>query len=137
MKNLPLNTEVTDAIHIAQNLAKEYAHANFSGAHLLRASLNKNLSLRAYLQKTGKDFYFMEDWADVRMEHYPKASRQGEPVGDDKIKDVFNEAENIRVKLSKDEVDLVCVFAALCTPGIAFTYDQLKTFPGNGIGIYC
>ena len=129
MKSLPVNTEVTSAVHIAQNIAKEYANANFSGAHLLKASLNKDLSLRAFLQKAGKDFYFIEDWADVRVEHYPKASRQGEPAGDDKIKEVLNEAENIRVKLAKDDIDLICVFAALCTPGIAFTYDQLKTLP--------
>jgi ATP-dependent Clp protease ATP-binding subunit ClpB len=129
MKNLTLNDEIQKAVKIAQNIAKEYANAMFSGAHLLRALLHKDLSLRIYLQNAGKDFYFMEDWADVRIEQYPKSARNGEPVADDKVKAVLNEAENIRIKLSKDDIDLVCVFAALCTPGIAFTYEQLKTFP--------
>lgn len=129
MNNLNLNEETIKAIGIAQAVAKENSNANFSPAHLLRAMLHKELSLRDYLGKGGKDFYFMEDWADVRIESYPKASKVDEPTGDDKIKGLFDEAENVRIKLSKDDIDLITVLAALCTPGIAFTYDQLKTLP--------
>ncbi|MCD4697469.1 MAG: ATP-dependent Clp protease ATP-binding subunit, partial [Bacteroidales bacterium] len=44
---------------------------------------------------------------------------------------VFMEADNIRLKLSKDEIDPVCVLASLSTPGVGFSYEQLKTFPVN------
>ncbi len=129
MNNLNLNEETRKAIGIAQAVAKENSNASFSPAHLLRAMLHKELSLRDYLDKGGKDFYFMEDWADVRIESYPKASKVEEPTGDEKIKAVFDEAENVRIKLSKDDIDLIALLAAICTPGIAFSYDQLKTFP--------
>jgi ATP-dependent Clp protease ATP-binding subunit ClpB len=129
MQNLILADEAKRAIQIAQSIAKEYANANFSAAHLLRAMLHKELTLRSYLEQAGKDFYFMEDWADVRIESYPKGSKVDEPKGDDKIAVVFNEAENIRIKLGKDDIDLICLLGTLSTPGIAFTYDQLKTFP--------
>ncbi|HKR04605.1 MAG TPA: ATP-dependent Clp protease ATP-binding subunit [Bacteroidia bacterium] len=129
MQNLNLNQEIKKAIQIAQSLAKEYSNANFSAAHLLRGMLHKELSLRSYLERGGKDFYFMEDWADVRIESYPKATKVDEPTGDEKIKSLFDEAENIRIKLSKEEIDLVSMLGAISTPGIAFSYDQLKTFP--------
>ncbi|MFN7846387.1 MAG: ATP-dependent Clp protease ATP-binding subunit [Bacteroidota bacterium] len=127
--NTNFSDEVKRAIQIAQSIAKEFSHGTFSPAHLLRAMLHKEFSLREYLQARNKDFYFMEDWADVRVESYPKSSRVEEPKGDDKILAVFVEAENLKIKFGKNEIDLICLFGAICTPGIAFSYDQLKTFP--------
>lgn len=129
MNNLSLSDETKRAILIAQSIAKEYSNPKFSPAHLLRAILHKEFSLREYLEQGDKDFYFMEDWADVRIESTPKGSKVDEPTGDDKIADVFVEADNIRIKLSKNDVDLICLLGAISTPGIAFSYDQLKTFP--------
>ena len=48
--------------------------------------------------------------------------------GDDRIEIVFEEADILRIKLSRAEVDAVCIFAALCKPNIAFSSDQLKSF---------
>jgi ATP-dependent Clp protease ATP-binding subunit ClpA len=127
--NINFSDELKRAILIAQSIAKEFSNANFSAAHLLRAMLHKELSLRAYLQAGNKDFYFMEDWADVRVEAYPKSTKVDDAKGDDKIMTVLNEAENIRIKLGRNEIDLVCVLGAICTPGLSFSYDQLKTFP--------
>lgn len=124
-----LSEEIKRTIQIAQSIAKENSNATFSPSHLLRAMLHKDLSLREHLNSSGKDTYFMEDWADVRVESYPKSSKVDEPAGDDKVKPLFDEAENIRIKLSKDEIDLISLLGAICTPGIAFSYDQLKTFP--------
>lgn len=121
--------EVKRVIQISQSIAKEYSNNTFSSGHLLRALIHKDLSLRSYLTDAGKDVYFMEDWADVRIESYPKASKTEEPKGDEKVKEIFDEADNIRIKLSKNDVDLICLLAATVTPGIAFSYDQLKTFP--------
>src|SRR5689334_19214623 len=121
MNNLTLNDETKKAIKIAQSIAKEYSNPKFSPAHLLRAILHKEFSLRDYLDRTGKDFYFMEDWADVRIESSPKGTKVDEPSGDDKIADVFAEADNIRIKLSKDAVDLTSLLGAMSTSGIAFS----------------
>ena len=45
---------------------------------------------------------------------------------------MINEADNIRLKLSSENIDTVCVLASLSTPGVGFTYEQLKTFPLKG-----
>ena len=41
----------------------------------------------------------------------------------------MEEAENYQVKFGLDECTDVCVLASLVTPGVGFTFDQLKTLP--------
>jgi len=122
--------ELKKAIQIAQSIAKEFSNDRFSPAHLLKAILHKDAGLVKWLSQRNKDIYFMEEWAEVRIESYPKSSKVADnPSGDEKVAGIFEEADNLRLKLGKDEVDPLCILAALSTPGIAFTYDQLKTFP--------
>jgi ATP-dependent Clp protease ATP-binding subunit ClpB len=121
--------ELKNAVHIAQSLAKEYSNPTFSGAHLLRAVLHKDAGLMQLLMNLGKDIYFLEEWADVRIESFPKGKAEDPIRADDSILAVMEEADIIRLKMGKSSIDPVCVLAALSIPGLAFTYDQLKTFP--------
>jgi len=124
--------ELKQAIGIAQSIAKEYSNESFSPGHLLKAILHKDIGLIPFLQSIDKDFYFMEEWADVRIESYPKTGKiPDHPVADEDCIAVFMEADNIRLKLSKDAIDPVCVLASISTPGVGFSFEQLKTFPVN------
>ncbi len=117
------------AINIAQSLAKEFSNSEFSPAHLLKALLHKDIGLTELLLSLEQDLYYLEEWADVRIESCPKSGHIPEnPPGNIQTQAVFREAENIRLKLSKDETDPVSVLAALSTPGVGFNYEQLKTF---------
>ncbi len=121
--------DLKQAIRIAQSLAKEFSNAEFSPAHLLKALLHKDIGLTELLINLDQDIYYLEEWAEVRIESCPKSGNVPEsPPGDDQVQAVFREAENIRLKLSKDETDAVSVLAALSTPGVGFSYEQLKTF---------
>ena len=123
------NDDLKQAINISQSLAKENSNAEFSPAHLLKALLHKEVGLIPLLLSLEQDIYYLEEWADVRIENCPKTSKiPDSPAGDANVKAVFREAENIRLKLSKDQTEPVCVLAALCTPGVGFNYEQLKTF---------
>ncbi len=94
--------ELKKAITIAQSLAKEYSNGEFSPAHLLKALLHKEVGLTPLLLALEQDLYYLEDWADVRIEAYPKAPRVPEsPAGDKNVQAVFREAETIRLKLPK------------------------------------
>lgn len=125
-----LTDETKQCISIAQSLAKEYANNSFSPGHLLKAVLHKDIGLLPFLESLNKDFYFMEEWADVRVETYPKTAKVPEqPVADDQATAVFIEADNICLKLSMDAIEPICLLASLSTPGVGFTYEQLKTFP--------
>jgi ATP-dependent Clp protease ATP-binding subunit ClpA len=127
-----LSDKVKRAINISQSIAKEYMHSEFSPAHLLKALLHKEIELIPLLENMGKDFYYMEEWADVRIETYPKASKVvDQPTADIDVKAVFNEADNVRLKISEDTITPVCVLIALTIPGVGFSYEQLKTFNLN------
>ena len=43
--------------------------------------------------------------------------------GDETIATVFEEAENIKLKLGKDNLDPICMLISLATPGVGFTYE--------------
>lgn len=127
--SLSLTDELKQALGIAQSLAKENSNEKFSPAHLVKAILNKNIGVLSFLEGMDKDQYYMEEWAEFRIESYPKTSKIPEnPIADKDAQAVLSEAENISLKLSKDSVDPICVLISLCTPGVGFNYEQLKSF---------
>ena len=130
MELLSFSDQVKRAIQIAQSLAKENANPEFSPAHLLRAVMNKDLEVVDILKSMKKDIFFIEEWAEVRIESCPKSSKIPEdPKADKDVTAVFNEADNIRIKLASDKIDPFSVLIAICTPGVGFNYEQLKTLP--------
>ncbi|GHC57441.1 ATP-dependent Clp protease ATP-binding subunit [Ulvibacter litoralis] len=130
MIDYTLTDTLKQAVHIAQAIAREYAHEQYSAAHLLKALLHKEIGMLKFIESMGQDAYYVEEWAEVRLETLPKTTKVPEnPVGDSSVEAVFYEADNIKLKLGIDEVSVHCLLIALCTPGVGFSYDQLKTFP--------
>lgn len=130
MPTLSLNESVKAAVDIAQSLAKEYRNEYFYPAHLLRSLLHKDVGLRDYLDAIGKDSSYILEWAEVHMEDYPKIAQVKDSIsGDASVKNVFEEADNVRIKLGLDQISPICVLCAIAKPGIGFSVDQLKTFP--------
>ncbi len=124
------HNDLKRAVQIAQSIAREYQHEHFSPAHLLRALLHTDIGLTPFLESIDKEVAYLKDWADVRIENYPKASRGvSDPAGDERVVAVMEEADLLCLKLSKDQIDPLCVLAALCKPNLAFTKEQLKSFP--------
>ncbi|MCG8386328.1 MAG: ATP-dependent Clp protease ATP-binding subunit [Cytophagales bacterium] len=118
------------AIHIAQALAKENQHPKFSCAHLLKALLHKDIGLLPLLEQLKIDIYYLQEWAEVRMESLPKTATVLDPVpGDDLVDCVLLEADTLRLKLSHEEIDPILLLAALVSPGVGFSRDQLKSMP--------
>ncbi|MEP6749575.1 MAG: ATP-dependent Clp protease ATP-binding subunit [Bacteroidota bacterium] len=125
-----LNETSQRAIRIAQALAKENMNAFFAPSHLLKALLHKEVDLTAQLKKMDADIYYTEEWAEVRMESEKKTSTPPDPIsGAPSIDNVINEADSIRLKLLKDQIEPIYLLAALVTPGVAFSFEQLKTLP--------
>ncbi len=127
--NFLLADDVKKVFHIAQQVAKENINPSFGPAHVLKALLHKDIGVTTILKKLDKDFYYIEEWADVRLESYQKKTPNGDPSGDETISDLLAEADDVRLKLQRDELDAYCLFTAIITPGVAFNFDQLKTFP--------
>ncbi|MFC4212421.1 ATP-dependent Clp protease ATP-binding subunit [Pedobacter lithocola] len=125
-----LSESAKTALHIAQSLAKEYGNTSFSAAHLLKALMHNDVSLRGFLTSIGKDFEYLGDWAEVRIDDLPKGSVSADASkGSSEIPNVIEEADNVRIKLGLDLITPICLLTALAKPGIGFPADQLKSFP--------
>ncbi len=129
MDFLNLNESVKTAIRIAQSIAREYANESFTPAHLLKGLLHKEVGLQSFILYLGKEIAYFEEWAEVRIDDTPKIGSPSEITGDENIPKVFEEADNVRLKLGLLEINPVCVLAALAKPEVGFTRDQLKSFP--------
>ncbi|MBO9205321.1 MULTISPECIES: ATP-dependent Clp protease ATP-binding subunit [Niastella] len=129
-----LGTTISDSCkkmnHIAQAIARENMHPHIAPPHLLKALLHKDAGLQTLLKQLDKDIYYMEEWAEVRMETLTKATRLDDTLtADEPVKAVMEEADTIRVMTGSEELENLHVLAALSTPGVGFSYEQLKTFP--------
>ncbi len=130
MIDYTLSDTLKQVVHISRAIAKENSHTHYSSAHLLKALLHKDIGLLSFIEDMGQDGYYIEEWAEVRLEALPKTVKIPEnPSGDSTIETVFYEADNIKLKLGLEEVDEYCLLIALATAGVGFSYDQLKTFP--------
>ncbi len=119
-----------EALHIAEANAKGYQNPTYNAAHLLRAVLHKDIGLRELVEGVNDDIYYIEEWADVRMEGLPRSAKVPDRIeGDDTIEAIFNEADMVKLKLGLEEITPECILASICTPGVGFTYEQLKTLP--------
>ncbi|HUN03388.1 MAG TPA: hypothetical protein PLS00_11070, partial [Niabella sp.] len=88
------------ALHIAQQIAKEYNHSTYGAAHILKALMHKDLSVLKTVERNGGDIYYMEEWAEIRLEQYPKGSKPTSDVGpDDLCEPLFHEAEHFQTEL--------------------------------------
>jgi ATP-dependent Clp protease ATP-binding subunit ClpB len=130
LSEITLSESLKRTIKIAQAIAKENMHAAFAPAHLLKALLHKDAGLQPLLKQLNKDIYYFEEWAEVRIETAEKSTSLNDIISaDTNISEVINEADSIRIKLKRDAIEPLHALAAISTPGVGFTYEQLKTFP--------
>jgi len=132
-----LSEAAKTAIHIAQSIARENHHETFSPSHLLKALLHKDIGLTPFVESMGKDVHYLNDWLDVRIEDSPRSGKAIEnPIGDSKIPTLFDDADMVRIKLGLHEINPICLLTSASKPGIAFSVDQLKSFPIREKEIY-
>ena len=124
LANLPF-----DLLHIAQSFATDNKSPKIEPAHMLRALLHKSAGLVNYIEDTlDEDYYYMVDWADMRMKQCEKSPypMKGIELSHD-AQNVVKEAQDIAEKAGLDAIDGPCLLAALVSPGVGFSYEQLKT----------
>ncbi len=130
LTNYSFSAEAKQAMHIASQLAKENMHATYGAAHLLKALLHKDLPLLGFLESKGADVYYLEEWAEIRIEQYPRTAKPtDEPTPDESCEALFNEADHMHLKLQYHSIEPECLLISLSTPGVTFAYEQLKTYP--------
>ena len=116
---------------VANSFAEEYCSDAIYPSHLFKAILHKSVGLVHFLETDlDKDYYYLQEWADVQMQLSPRAARPLKNLDySDEAKAVIEEAESYQTKFGMAECEPVCILASLVTPGVGFTFDQLKTLP--------
>jgi ATP-dependent Clp protease ATP-binding subunit ClpB len=124
--------DLKDAIQISEVFVKEFSNSEISPSHLLKSILHRRLPIRKSLETLGKDVYYIENWLDFRIQKLPKSSKIiDKPTFDSSTQAIFEEAENIRIQYNFEYIELNCVLAAICIPGVGYSFEQLKTLPIN------
>lgn len=118
---------------IANSFAVEYCSDAIYPAHLFKAVLHKEAGLIHFIEtELNKDYYYIQEWADVQMTLSPRSVRPGKDLNlSEEAIAVMDEAETYRKRFGLDECEPVCILASIVTPGVGFTFDQLKTLPLN------
>jgi len=130
MSVLITNETMKEVFHIAQSVARENYNAQYGASHLLQAILHNNFGLKDFLTNIEKDPGYIFEWAEVRIEEYPKTTHLPDDISKDaKINDILEEADDIRSKLGLDEISPLCLLAAISKPNVAYSVQELKSFP--------
>lgn len=129
MEFLNVNETVQSAIRIAKGVAREYGNGCYAPSHLLFALMHREIGLHSFVEALGKDVVYIREWAEVRIEEYPKEAITKDISAHGQLKELFEQADNIRLKWGLLEVNPLCVLAAIATPQAAFSVDELRSFP--------
>ena len=121
--------EITSQIiHIAKQYAKENFNAKYYAAHVLKALLNQQFDFLKELDAKGIDVFYLDEWAEIRISEYPKASKPSDsPEADESATIILEEAENIEQK--KGLAVFPSLLSAALTAGVGFSHDHLKSLP--------
>ena len=120
-----------DLLHIAQSYAMDNKSPTIEPAHLLRALLHKSAGLVNFIEDIlDEDYYYLVDWTDMRIKQCDKSpyGMKGIELSHDSQMAV-KEALEISEKCGLSEITPITLLASLVTPGIGFSYEQLKTLP--------
>ena len=122
---------VVDAFGIAEAYAKEHMSGAIDPAHILKALLHKDIGLVSFIEKTlQQDYYYLLDWADMRIKMIKKNPDGGKSIKFNALtKAVVSEADSIRQARKEDMINEYHLLMAVVTPGVGFTFEQLKTLP--------
>ena len=126
-----LQTLPFDLLHIAESYAKEHSCPQIEPAHLFRAMLHKSAGLVNYIEDTlDEDYYYLVEWCDMRMQGctrspYPMKGAVLSPDSESVVKEASNLCERCGIEGLVPEA----VLAALVSPGVGFSAEQLRTMP--------
>ena len=120
-----------DFLHIVKSYTVDNGSPRVEPAHILRALLHKNMNLVDYIENTlDSDYYYLLDWADMRMSQTAKSAYPMRDISlTEESKSIVKEALQISKSLGEKGIDAKTLLAAVVSPGVGFSADQLKTLP--------
>lgn len=125
-----LPDEIQYILRISEAYVRDCYNNSIAPAHLLKAVLHKDAGLIPFLESLDKDYYYLLDWADVRISLLPKVSNIPSEIDvNNETNSVFRTAEDYQRKYQLTTLNPILLLAAIATPGVCFSYEELKSFP--------
>ncbi len=122
--------ELVNALQVSRIVAKENLNEKVYPQHLLLGLLHKDTKIKEVLFINNIDVFYLEEWAEVKMEILEKTMTPIEcPPFDETTENIILEAFNYNLNSEEQLLNPLYVLAAISTSGVGFNYDELKTFP--------
>jgi len=120
-----------DVLHIAGSFANDYCSPEIQPAHLFRALLHKSAGLVDFIEVTlDSDYFYLVDWCEIRMNQCERSPyKMKAAVLSSDAEAAVREAVEISERCGLPSLTSQCLLAALLTPGLGFSFEQLKTMP--------
>ena len=120
-----------DLIHISQAFAVDNKSPQIEPVHIFRALLHKSAGLVNYIEDSlNEDYYYLIDWCDIHIQQCDKSPypmKKAEFSRDSQT--VIKEAISLEEQYWTETHKLEFLLAALVSPGVGFSSEQLKTMP--------
>lgn len=120
-----------DVVHIAQSYASDNGSPQIEPVHIFRALLHKSVGLVHFIEDVlDEDYYYLIDWCDIHIrqcEKSPYLMKKAEFSRSSQS--VIKEAASLAGETEDGTYKLELLLAALVSPGVGFTSEQLKTMP--------
>jgi ATPase AAA-2 domain protein len=120
-----------DIVHIAKSFAIDNRSPKIEPAHLFRALLHKSAGLVNFIEDDlNEDYYYLVDWCDIHIQQCEKSlysMKKAEFSKDSQY--VVKEAHSLEKEHTESPSKLIFLLAALVSPGVGFSSEQLKTMP--------
>lgn len=120
-----------DIVHISQSFAVDNKSPQIEPVHIFRALFHKSAGLVNYIEDClDEDYYYLIDWCDIHIQQCDKSPypmKKAEFSRDSQT--VIKEAISLEEQYSTESHKLEFLLAALVSPGVGFSSEQLKTMP--------
>lgn len=120
-----------DIVHISQSFAVDNKSPQIEPVHIFRALLHKSAGMVNYIEDClDEDYYYLIDWCDIHIQQCGKSPypmKKAEFSRDSQT--VIKEAISLEEQYSTESHKLEFLLAALVSPGVGFSSEQLKTMP--------
>lgn len=120
-----------DLVHISQSFAVDNKSPQIEPVHIFRALLHKSAGLVNYIEDClDEDYYYLIDWCDIHIQQCDKSPypmKKAEFSRDSQS--VIKEAISLEEQYGTETHKLELLLAALVSPGVGFSSEQLKTMP--------
>lgn len=120
-----------DLIHISQAFAVDNKSPQIEPVHIFRALLHKSAGLVNYIEDSlNEDYYYLIDWCDIHIQQCDKSPYPMEKAEISRdSQTVIKEAISLEEQYGTETHKLEFLLAALVSPGVGFSSEQLKTMP--------